>query len=103
MRPSSLQATMMLATMTKPDPLIALADAVIEDAYRLREELDRSRAAARAIRRHGQQQRALQIGLSPAVSISLFVRRRLGEGEQPLTSVPTSRSEQPAGRFDRTS
>jgi hypothetical protein len=72
--------------LSNPDVLIAQADAVLENTCRLRNELDWNRARARAICRRARQHRAFQLGLYPAVSISLFVRTELADAEEPAAA-----------------
>jgi hypothetical protein len=72
--------------ISSPDALIAQADEVLENAYRLRNELDWNRARAQAICRRARQHQAFQLGLYPAVSISLFVRKELADAEEPAAA-----------------
>lgn len=55
------------------DPLLARADAALDEAERLRLALMRERAFARAICARAVQTRTLQNGLTPAVAIALTV------------------------------
>ncbi|KYG98445.1 hypothetical protein [Bradyrhizobium sp. DOA1] len=55
------------------DPLLARADAALQEAQRLRLELMRQRAIAEAMCAHVTQTRTLQTGLNPPVAIALTV------------------------------
>ncbi|WP_439369566.1 hypothetical protein [Bradyrhizobium sp. DASA03120] len=58
---------------TTPDPLLARADAALEEASQLRLALMRNASAAQAICSHASQSRLLLSGLIPAIAIALAV------------------------------
>lgn len=69
--------------------LMARADAAIREASQLRAELDRQRAIADAICRHARRCKTFELGLAPALAISLIVEET--EAAQSLT-VPARKT-----------